>query len=143
MRSKVGAILTVMVLLTLLAGCAPATPQIVEVVKEVPVEKVVKETVVVEKEVPIEKKVVETVIVETEKKVVETVIVELPYATVEGQGYQDTTFRVDLGSITKDQLRKIKALRRGLDAKGFKLKNGKSIESNIDAVRYLIDALEI
>ena len=39
----------------LAAACAPATPQIVEVEKEVPVEKVVKETVVVEKEVVVEK----------------------------------------------------------------------------------------
>jgi len=37
---------------TILAACAPATPKIVTVEKEVPVEKVVKETVVVEKEVP-------------------------------------------------------------------------------------------
>ena len=39
----------------LAVGCAPAAPQIVEVEKEVPVEKIVKETVVVEKEVPVEK----------------------------------------------------------------------------------------
>jgi multiple sugar transport system substrate-binding protein len=38
-----------------MAACAPAAPQVVEVVKEVPVEKVVKETVVVEKEVVVEK----------------------------------------------------------------------------------------
>jgi len=38
-----------------MAACAPAAPQVVEVVKEVPVEKVVKETVIVEKEVVVEK----------------------------------------------------------------------------------------
>lgn len=57
-----------------LAACAPATPQVIEVPKEVVVEKPVVQTVVVEKEVPVEKKVVETVVVE--KKVVETVVVE-------------------------------------------------------------------
>ena len=39
----------------IVAACAPAAPQIIEVEKEVPVEKVVKETVVVEKEVAVEK----------------------------------------------------------------------------------------
>jgi hypothetical protein len=71
-----------LVLSLLVAGCAPATPEVV--VKEVPVEKKVVETVVVEKEKVVEKPVVETVVVEkekpvtvmVEKKVVETVEVE-------------------------------------------------------------------
>jgi len=46
------------------ASCAQPTPIIVE--KEVPVEKVVKETVVVEKQVPVEKMVKETVVVSKE-----------------------------------------------------------------------------
>ncbi len=51
----------------ILPACAPPpTPEVI--VKEVPVEKVVVETVIVEKEVPVEKKVVETVIVEKEVK---------------------------------------------------------------------------
>lgn len=73
-------ILTLVLLLPLLPGCAPATPQIVEVPKEVVVEKPVVQTVVVEKEVPVEKKVVETVVIEkekvVEKPVVQTVVVE-------------------------------------------------------------------
>jgi len=48
----------------LATNCAAPTPQVIE--KEVPVEKVVKETVVVEKEVPVEKVVKETVVVEKE-----------------------------------------------------------------------------
>ena len=62
--------------LSLLVACGPATPQIVEVEKQVPVEKVVKETVVVEKEVPVEKQVVATVVVEKQVSVKETVVVE-------------------------------------------------------------------
>ncbi len=58
-----------------LQACAQPTPQIVE--KEVPVEKVVKETVVVEKQVPVEKTVKETVVVEKEK-VVEKVVTATP-----------------------------------------------------------------
>jgi multiple sugar transport system substrate-binding protein len=46
----------------LVTACAPAGPQVVEVEKEVPVEKVVKETVIVEKEVAIEKVVKQTVV---------------------------------------------------------------------------------
>lgn len=72
-------LLAVLVVVALLvAACAPATPQVIEVPKEVVVEKPVVQTVVVEKEVAVEKKVVETVVVEkpVEKKVVETVVVE-------------------------------------------------------------------
>jgi len=55
-------VLGVLLALTLVAACAPSTPQVVE--KEVVVEKPVVETVVVEKEVVVEKPVVETVVVE-------------------------------------------------------------------------------
>ncbi|NLS77190.1 MAG: ABC transporter substrate-binding protein [Chloroflexi bacterium] len=48
----------------LAASCAQPTPQIIE--KEVPIEKIVKETVVVEKQVPVEKIVKETVVVQRE-----------------------------------------------------------------------------
>ena len=57
----------------ILPACAPApTPEVI--VKEVPVEKRVVETVVVEKEVPVEKEVVKTVVVE--KEVPKEVVVE-------------------------------------------------------------------
>ncbi len=57
------------------ASCAAPTAQVIE--KEVPVEKIVKETVIVEKEVPVEKVVKETVI--TEKQVaVEKVVTATP-----------------------------------------------------------------
>jgi len=69
MRSKLLVVLGVLVALSMLAACAPATPEVIEVVKEVPVEKIVKETVVVEKEVAVEKVVKETVVVEKEVKV--------------------------------------------------------------------------
>jgi len=56
-------------------ACAQPTPQVIE--KEVPVEKVVKETVVVEKQVPVEKIVKETIVVEKEK-LVEKVVTATP-----------------------------------------------------------------
>ena len=57
------------------ASCAQPTAQVIE--KEVPVEKIVKETVLVEKQVPIEKVVKETVIVGKEV-VVEKVVTATP-----------------------------------------------------------------
>ncbi len=59
----------------ILPACAAPTPEVI--VKEVPVEKKVVETVVVEKEVPVEKEVVKTVVVEKEK-VVEVVVTPTP-----------------------------------------------------------------
>lgn len=55
-----------MVWALLLAACAPASPEMVEVEKQVVVEKPVVQTVVVEKEVPVEKEVVVTVEVPVE-----------------------------------------------------------------------------
>jgi len=76
-----------------------------------------------------------------------TTIVEIQYAETanveQSMSYQETSGRVDLGEVSGDQLRKIKAIRRGLDMSGACLKNGKPVVSNIDAVRYLLDALDI
>lgn len=58
--SIVASLLSLVLLVSMLGACAPATPQVVE--------KEVVKTVIVEKEVPVEKKVVETVIVEVEKE---------------------------------------------------------------------------
>ena len=78
MKRLVTLLVSVAVLTSLVAACAPPTPQVIE--KDVVVEKLVVETVVVEKEVIVEKLVVETVVVEkevvVEKPVVETVVVE-------------------------------------------------------------------
>jgi peptide/nickel transport system substrate-binding protein len=74
--------LNLLAVLSLVAACGPATPQVVE--KEVVVEKPVVETVVVEKEVVVEKPVVETVVVEVEKVVEVTAEpVEVPTAAYE------------------------------------------------------------
>lgn len=83
MRGKLLIILGVLVVLSLLLACAPATPQIIEVPKEVVIEKPVVQTVVVEKPVVVEKEkaativVEKTVVVEKEKKV-EVVVTATP-----------------------------------------------------------------
>ena len=59
----------------LASSCAQPTPEIIE--KEIPVERIVKETVIVEKQVPVEKVVKETVVVEKEVAV-EKVVTATP-----------------------------------------------------------------
>ena len=68
--------MAVLVIAAMLAACAP-TPQVIEVPKEVIVEKEKVVTVEVEKQVEVEKKVVETVVVEKEKQV-EVVVTATP-----------------------------------------------------------------
>jgi len=77
---KLASLLLVLTLAaTFLAACPAPTPQIIEVPKEVVVEKKVIETVEVVKEVPIEKVVKETVEVIVEKPVeVEKVVTATP-----------------------------------------------------------------
>ena len=70
-------IMVLVILAMLFTACAPATPQVITVEKEVVVEKPVIQTVIVEKEVPVEKEVVKTVVVEKEVSVEKTVIVEV------------------------------------------------------------------
>jgi len=71
-------IMVLVILAMLFTACAPATPEVITVEKEVVVEKPVIQTVIVEKEVPVEKEVIveQTVIVEVQKEIVKTVIVE-------------------------------------------------------------------
>ena len=76
----------------LVAACAPAAPGVVEVEKEVPVEKIVVQTVEVEKEVVVEKEVIKEVPAKLEKAKV-TFWVEAPAEErrkVIREQYQDT-----------------------------------------------------
>ena len=103
MKHKLVFVLSLVMVLSLLVACAPAEPQVVEVEKEVAVEKVVKETVVVEKEVAVEKVVKETVVVEKEVKetvVVEKVVEKVVEVTAEPQAAKPKgTLRVALSTF--------------------------------------------
>lgn len=75
---------------------------------------------------------------------VPSVTVEMPYLPkVVGINYQDESHRVDLGKLTREQLRKVKALRRGLVARGDRLADGREVKSNRDALLWAIDSLMI
>lgn len=86
--------LVTVVLFALVAGCTPAAPQVIEVPKEVVVEKPVIQTVVVEKEVPIEKEVVKEVVKEVtvEKEVVREVLRDKVVVTIAYNNYFNMTF---------------------------------------------------
>ena len=75
-KKLAGFVSLLVIAITILSACAPATPQVVE--KEVVVEKPVAETVIVEKEVVVEKPVVQTVVVEKEVVVTATPEVKKP-----------------------------------------------------------------
>jgi len=80
MKRAFGLIMSAVIVFSLVAGCAPQTPQVIEkpvtvvVEKQVEVEKQVVSTVMVEKQVAVEKVVQQTVVVE--KAVQQTVVVE-------------------------------------------------------------------
>lgn len=73
---------------------------------------------------------------------IEVVMVNVPFVTTAtDEGYQSR--RCDLGSLTREQARKLNAIRRGYDYSGTKLANGGDVKSLADAVRALIDSVEI
>ena len=72
---------------------------------------------------------------------VELVTVTIPYASESVNGYQSK--RCDLGLLTQEQARKLNAIRRGYDYSDGKMANGGSVKSLADAVKALLDSLEI
>lgn len=71
---------------------------------------------------------------------VEAVMVEIPFVLT-SNGYERT--HCDLGRLTAEQVRKLNAIRRGYDYSGITQGNGSPVKSNADAVKALIDMLEI
>jgi hypothetical protein len=76
---------------------------------------------------------------------VEIVAVEVPYVDTEADksDYSTQCNRCDLGRLTKEQARKLRAIRRGYDYSQARLANGGEIKSLADAVRALIDSVDI
>ena len=58
-------------------------------------------------------------------------------------GYQDEASRVDMGTLTRDRMRKVKALRRGYVASDTRMAGGAEVKTNRDALFCLLDALDI
>lgn len=72
--------------------------------------------------------------------------VKLPWTeTLLNDGYPDSPDcnRCDMGYLTVEHGRKLRALRRGFVVKGYRLKNGGEIKSLADVVRMWLDGMEI
>lgn len=59
------------------------------------------------------------------------------------KSFQDESHRVDLKNMTRERLRKLKAIRRGFIASGATLANGADIRTNADAIYCLLDSIEV
>lgn len=91
---------------------------------------------------PIEVQVTETASVSTsECKLVTLSIPVLEPCVV--RSFQDESHRVDLKNMTRERMRKLRALRRGMIASGATLENGSDIRTNADAIYCLLDLIEI
>lgn len=73
---------------------------------------------------------------------IEIVAVTVPYVVAgESEGYQSR--RCDLGALSAEQARKLNAIRRGYDYSGTTRADGGSVKTLADAVKALIDSVEI
>lgn len=74
-----------------------------------------------------------------------TIALTLPYITAPpvAAGYQDEASRIDMGTLTRERMRKVKALRRGYVASDARMSNGSEVKTNRDALFCLLDALDI
>ena len=73
---------------------------------------------------------------------VELVAIDIPYVmTGTGTGYESR--RCDLGSLTSEQARKLNAIRRGYDYVGTTRADGGNVKTLADAVKAMIDSVEI
>jgi hypothetical protein len=77
---------------------------------------------------------------------VELIAVQVPYVLEsKSVAYPDLgqSNRCDLGLLTKEQARKLRAIRRGYDYSQKRLANGGEVKSLADAVRAWLDSVEI
>lgn len=76
---------------------------------------------------------------------IETTLVEVPFVSIPlANTYDgDQCHRCDLGLLTSEQLRKLRAIRRALIFSDRRLNNGGEVKSMADAVRALIDSVQI
>ena len=109
---------------------------------ELPTLKPIAEQEIVVSPEPIEVQVTETEgVAVTDCKIITLTIPVLEPCVV--RCFQDESHRVDLKNMTRERMRKLRALRRGMIASGATLGNGSDIRTNADAIYCLLDQLDI
>ncbi len=72
-----------------------------------------------------------------------TVTVPFVVSPPKAAGHQDEAHRIDMGSLTKERMRKVKAMRRGYIASDTRMEGGYEVKTNRDALFCLLDHLDI
>lgn len=74
-----------------------------------------------------------------------SVSVTVPFITEAptAESFQDEAHRVDMGNLSRERMRKLKALRRGLVASDVRMIGGAEVRTNRDALYCLLDLLDI
>lgn len=75
----------------------------------------------------------------------ELVSITIPFVTAppKTSGHQDEAYRIDMGTLTRERMRKVKALRRGFVASDTRMDGGYEVKTNRDALFCLLDQLDI
>ncbi len=86
----------------------------------------------------------ETAPIKVECEVVSTTVT-IPFvvAPPKAAGHQDEAHRIDMGSLTKERMRKVKAMRRGYVASDTRMEGGYEVKTNRDALFCMLDHLDI
>ncbi len=86
----------------------------------------------------------ETAPIKVECEVVSTTVT-IPFVVSppKAAGHQDEAHRIDMGSLTKERMRKVKAIRRGYIASDTRMEGGYEVKTNRDALFCLLDHLDI
>lgn len=73
------------------------------------------------------------------------VAVQVPYVLFENpkDSHLNETRRCDLGRLSQDHARKLRAIRRGYDLSGVQTADGHEVDSLANAVKALLDSVEI
>lgn len=78
--------------------------------------------------------------------VIECRVISLTIPVIEPctvKSFQDEAHRVDMGTLTRERMRKVKALRRGFVASDTRMAGGAEVRTNRDAIFCLLDSLDI
>jgi hypothetical protein len=75
----------------------------------------------------------------------ENVTTTIPFiaGSPQSAGHQDEAHRIDMGSLTKERMRKVKSMRRGYIAADIRMEGGYEVKTNRDALFCFLDHLDI